>query len=433
MPEYQSLNYRIETEEVLGPLPTHWEKAPWGKSGRFYFVDHSNKSTTWVDPRTHDIRKHNINDVVPGELPYAWEEAFDEVCGTYFIDHLTQNHFLDGPWEEHIKNQVLEMQGLPMDENTKLDEQLALEKQKKAELDEAEGRLVSLEAEKCRIEEELRLLQEKMDEPENSENLESLQQEEDHLKEGLETLLIQLEQERQETERIRREHSDIEREIAAFQLRLQELQRVNERLESENREFQGHNDETNQNITEMREMIELEAEQRTALEAYIKQLKLEVLQLANPEEADRLKMEEESKENDVENAPLPPTGVMSPEEEMRALKIRLDDEKVEMERLKRLGESLESERTKVQETGDVEVPDWIKELNLTAEGTTVRVKKTKNLDANGAEVETVNGDAVVQQSVSDLPEKASEVPAEEQEVPSTDQEVPNYEAVPSFD
>jgi hypothetical protein len=67
-----AINGRIETEEVLGPLPSNWEKAQWGNTNRYFYVDHNTKTTTWVDPRTYHLRKHDIRDVVPGELPYGW-------------------------------------------------------------------------------------------------------------------------------------------------------------------------------------------------------------------------------------------------------------------------------------------------------------------------------------------------------------------------
>jgi hypothetical protein len=34
----RAINYDFETEEVLGPLPQHWEKAE-AEDGRFYFVE----------------------------------------------------------------------------------------------------------------------------------------------------------------------------------------------------------------------------------------------------------------------------------------------------------------------------------------------------------------------------------------------------------
>lgn len=34
-----------------GPLPPNWEEAFDPSSGRPYFIDHSNKRTTWMDPR----------------------------------------------------------------------------------------------------------------------------------------------------------------------------------------------------------------------------------------------------------------------------------------------------------------------------------------------------------------------------------------------
>lgn len=46
-----SINKRIETDELLGPLPDNWEMSKYGKYNRCFFVDHDSKTTTWVDPR----------------------------------------------------------------------------------------------------------------------------------------------------------------------------------------------------------------------------------------------------------------------------------------------------------------------------------------------------------------------------------------------
>jgi hypothetical protein len=103
-----AVNKKIETEQILGPLPKHWEKVAYTEhKDRFYFVDHKNKTTSWIDPRTYHLRKHNIAEVAPGELPYGWEEIFDEsLGGVYYADHLNQQYYQHPPWDPETQNKV---------------------------------------------------------------------------------------------------------------------------------------------------------------------------------------------------------------------------------------------------------------------------------------------------------------------------------------
>ncbi len=178
-----------------------------------------------------------------------------------------------------------------------------------------------------------------------------------------------MEQEKIEAELVASEHANIQSEINEFQSRLHELKAVNERLENENIELLDQAAATNKNLEEMRAMIEREAAQRAALESYIKQLKNEVIQLYDPEQAEVLKEREERDEAEADeievDAPLPEAGTMDMDTELLQLQFRLEEEKKERERLKELTETLEMERNRVQEdvlnNEDVSLPSlfWI--------------------------------------------------------------------------
>lgn len=83
--------------ELTAGLPNGWsmQVAP---NGRVFFIDHTHKTTTWVDPRTgqpsHVPRKNNIpnrpkNTYVDdlGPLPDGWEERVHSDGRIFFIDH----------------------------------------------------------------------------------------------------------------------------------------------------------------------------------------------------------------------------------------------------------------------------------------------------------------------------------------------------------
>ncbi|KAJ3391018.1 Membrane-associated guanylate kinase, WW and PDZ domain-containing protein 3 [Lobulomyces angularis] len=385
-----AINSRIETEEVLGPLPDNWEKSPWGKTGRYFFVDHNTKNTTWVDPRTYHLRKHDIKEIVAGELPYAWEEVFDHACGIYYIDHITQSHFLDAPWEEHVRNQVLNLQNQLSEENKILELQLQKEKEKKQELEAAEQKYRDLTEKRAKLEMEIKELEGNV----AGKNSAAVS---DELRGELQEVTQQLQEEKVEVDNFNDEHERLQKEIDAYQVKLRELRAVNEKLQQDNEYLAENSKQQNDGLIEMRNMIEMEAAQRAALEQYIKQLKMEVIQLYNPEEADKVKqLEEENEANADElivDAPLPESGVLAAEEELMKLRERLQEERDERERLKKVTETLEAERSKVQmeneSSGLYALPTWIKELNVSQSqpaSSTLRIKISKmkeNPDAMG--------------------------------------------------
>jgi len=198
------------------------------------------------------------------------------------------------------------------------------------------------------------------------------------------------------------------------------------------------NYQVNYNNEEIRNLIEMEAAQRNALEAYIKQLKAEVLQIHNPEEANailELEMEQDLKNPHlIVDAPLPKTGTMDPQQEVQALQVRLEEERVERDRLRQITEILEAERSKVQVDNETQgiyaLPQWIKELNVYEAGSfsPVRMRISKNPDnlefAGNFSYDLLSGDyegAEHKQSKSTseaailLPNSTSEVDLQQQE------------------
>ncbi|CAF0748147.1 unnamed protein product [Rotaria sordida] len=76
----------------LGPLPPGWQKSK-TENERAFFIDHINKRTTWIDPRTGKPspipsaqRELNEN----GPLPDHWEVRTLPDGRVYYIDHLNK-------------------------------------------------------------------------------------------------------------------------------------------------------------------------------------------------------------------------------------------------------------------------------------------------------------------------------------------------------
>lgn len=88
---------------IESPKPVNDEGLPPGWSmqlapnGRMFFIDHNERATTWVDPRTgrpSSIPWHNVPSATPrsdidqlGPLPEGWEERVHTDGRIFFIDH----------------------------------------------------------------------------------------------------------------------------------------------------------------------------------------------------------------------------------------------------------------------------------------------------------------------------------------------------------
>ncbi|XP_029439691.1 protein KIBRA [Rhinatrema bivittatum] len=78
------------------PLPEGWEKA-WDFDGKAYYIDHTSKTTSWIDPRDRITKPLTFADCIGDELPLGWEEAHDKQAGTYYIDHNNQSTQIEDP------------------------------------------------------------------------------------------------------------------------------------------------------------------------------------------------------------------------------------------------------------------------------------------------------------------------------------------------
>lgn len=94
-------------------LPTGWEMRT-ASSGRKYFIDHINKTTTWTDPRVKkakqikDTRHTKMNlmdaDELLGPLPAGWEKKIHKDGREFFVDHNKQTTQWEDPRMEKLRN-----------------------------------------------------------------------------------------------------------------------------------------------------------------------------------------------------------------------------------------------------------------------------------------------------------------------------------------
>lgn len=94
------------------PLPQGWEQAR-DFDGKVYYIDHTSRTTSWIDPRDRYTKPLTFADCISDELPLGWEEAYDPQVGDYFIDHNTQTTQIEDPrvqWrreQEHMLKDYL--------------------------------------------------------------------------------------------------------------------------------------------------------------------------------------------------------------------------------------------------------------------------------------------------------------------------------------
>ena len=70
------------------PLPPGWDFS-YSDRGRLFFIDHVNKTTTWIDPRTGKPSPQPQLDFESriGPLPVGWEERRHTDGRIFYIDH----------------------------------------------------------------------------------------------------------------------------------------------------------------------------------------------------------------------------------------------------------------------------------------------------------------------------------------------------------
>ena len=70
------------------PLPPGWDFS-YSDKGRMFFIDHANKTTSWIDPRTGKPSPQPSLDFESriGPLPAGWEERRHHDGRIFYIDH----------------------------------------------------------------------------------------------------------------------------------------------------------------------------------------------------------------------------------------------------------------------------------------------------------------------------------------------------------
>ncbi|KAJ3117749.1 Membrane-associated guanylate kinase, WW and PDZ domain-containing protein 2 [Phlyctochytrium bullatum] len=325
-----AINSKIETEDVLGPLPEHWEKTDIKIGGRTrsYFVDHKSKKTTWIDPRTAMLRKHNVNDIVAGELPYGWEELWDEEYGVYYTDHTTQTNYADPPWNDDVKEKVLALKS-KLGQDLK---RMSTNARIKAENDEqkiktAERALNDLQSQKKKVD-------------------------------------------------ASRQPSEVKVDTRDYEIerKLSELRHLNDKLDGENKNLISEVQATSMELNDIRQMIEAERAQRAALESYVLQLKQELLQKSSPEQARAAQEYDENAaaEAAAEEAELPS---IDDEHEISRLRTRLRLEQQERQNLREITENLLREKEdKADQSNNYYAPNWVQEIDVHARAKILRKK-----------------------------------------------------------
>ncbi|KAI9347704.1 hypothetical protein BDR26DRAFT_1004818 [Obelidium mucronatum] len=321
-PQPQSVNHKIETEDILGPIPKDWEKAT-DESGRVYFVNHKKKSTTWIDPRTFHLRKHSVKDIVPGELPYGWEEVYDAQSNQYYyVDHLLEEHHWSPPWERDTQDHVLNQQKIAH-EKAKQDKQAAKKIAKDQEaLAEVDKHIKELETQRKVLNE---------------------------------VLAVPADGEKKSSRKTTLSKEEIEETVRQLRAR-------NEMLEAEHKKLLDEQKAKSDEVAEIRHLIESERAQRLALETYIMQVKQEMVENAASKTGAPLPEPEVLPEDDSIEPP-------KNESDLSALRKRLEIEREERENLKDLTENLLKERAK-----DEGVPAWVKELDMKSRNNRLKSK-----------------------------------------------------------
>lgn len=92
-----------------GSLPPNWDEMVDPTTGQKFFVDHNTQTTSWVDPRDIFNKKATFEECEGDELPFGWEQTYDEAVGVFFVDHNTWSTQLEDPRLNKFPEQVSQL------------------------------------------------------------------------------------------------------------------------------------------------------------------------------------------------------------------------------------------------------------------------------------------------------------------------------------
>ncbi|XP_033108884.1 E3 ubiquitin-protein ligase NEDD4-like isoform X3 [Anneissia japonica] len=79
-------------DDPLGPLPPGWQMQKAPSTGRWFFINHNTRKTSWDDPRKHNVQVDEL-----GPLPPNWEKRMHADGRVFFIDHTTKSTQWEDP------------------------------------------------------------------------------------------------------------------------------------------------------------------------------------------------------------------------------------------------------------------------------------------------------------------------------------------------
>ncbi|KJE92679.1 hypothetical protein CAOG_03596 [Capsaspora owczarzaki ATCC 30864] len=135
------------------PLPENWSIGVDSITGRTYFNDHVNGTSTWIDPRTKNTRKASVRETLPTELPYGFERVFDAHDNIFYIDHVNQITTFLHPWDLESVRQKKQMLEFLRVEQAKVTSQLSKVHSLPAEIQHHTREIELLYAEQERLKE----------------------------------------------------------------------------------------------------------------------------------------------------------------------------------------------------------------------------------------------------------------------------------------
>uniref|UniRef100_A0A6G1SLG8 Protein kibra n=1 Tax=Aceria tosichella TaxID=561515 RepID=A0A6G1SLG8_9ACAR len=95
--------YRENILGSQGGLPSQWEQAYDPVSNRYFYVDHNNKTTTWINPLDNYNKPKSASECHGDELPFGWERMVKPSLGEYYANHLECRNQWTNPVEDWRK------------------------------------------------------------------------------------------------------------------------------------------------------------------------------------------------------------------------------------------------------------------------------------------------------------------------------------------
>lgn len=96
---YMTFQQNDNSDLIVGALQAPWKEKLDEETNRKYYKNTEEKFTTWVDPRSHQVRPHDPAECKDKQLPFGWDKAETSAGVIFYIDHLSNTHHKEHPKE----------------------------------------------------------------------------------------------------------------------------------------------------------------------------------------------------------------------------------------------------------------------------------------------------------------------------------------------